>query len=127
MGDEDIAVEPLSGLSDADPENNERIVEELDRMYVDTLTGLKRRQYYEEIILKQQYGDSGKFEGTKSRFLFMCEIFGLKELNERFGHTAGDEIVLAAVSRIDEHVRFPQPQEQFGHPLFRRRLSGVSS
>jgi diguanylate cyclase (GGDEF)-like protein len=107
MGEDEIVVEPLQDQGDSDPENNERIVQELDRMYVDTLTGLKRRQYYEEIILKQQHSDSGKYEGLKSRFLFMCEIFGLKELNERFGHTAGDEIVLAAVSRIDEHVRFP--------------------
>ena len=106
MSGDDIAIEPVPEGYLPDPEDNERVVEELNRVFVDTLTGLKRKEYYEEVILRQQYDEEGRYNEDISRFIFMCEIFGLKELNQLYGHTIGDEIVLAVVNRINEHVRF---------------------
>ena len=61
----------------------QRVLEEL--CYNDQLTGLKNRRAYEEQVERVAGGDSAG--------IVFCDVNGLKLINDRMGHKAGDELI----------------------------------
>ncbi|MHB8156358.1 MAG: PAS domain S-box protein [Desulfocucumaceae bacterium] len=65
----------------------------------DTLTGLKNRAYFEE---EMRIMDSGRFNPLG---LVICDVDGLKLVNDTMGHDAGDSLLIAAANVIKNSFR----------------------
>lgn len=65
--------------------------------YHDSLTGLYNRNYYTEYLLKN--------ECSEQTILYMCDIDGLKKVNDTFGHSYGDELIRMAGAVLSHSVR----------------------
>ena len=66
------------------------------KAYTDQLTGLYNRRHYEENLslldVKENYPLT----------IIMSDINGLKLINDAFGHTAGDELLIASASILED-------------------------
>ncbi len=62
--------------------------------YLDSLTGLKNRRAYEDIIQKFMAGDE---VGT-----IFCDINSLKYVNDNIGHEAGDQLIIRFANLLKE-------------------------
>ncbi|NPV92941.1 MAG: PAS domain S-box protein [Firmicutes bacterium] len=65
----------------------------------DPLTGLYNRAYFEEEMRRL---DSGRYTPVG---ILVCDLDGLKLVNDTLGHKAGDEMLLNAASIIKNHFR----------------------
>lgn len=65
----------------------------------DSLTGLYNRVYFEEEMRRLE---SGRFDPIG---LIMCDVDGLKLINDTLGHDKGDELLLATTRVIRESFR----------------------
>ncbi|MCR4960272.1 MAG: GGDEF domain-containing protein [Lachnospiraceae bacterium] len=63
--------------------------------YVDSLTGLKNRRAYDEIVDDERRGIRV--------FVLFCDLNGLKQINDEVGHTAGDELIINFSNILKEH------------------------
>ncbi len=77
--DQPLAVYPGSEIS-----------EEVDRIYVDSLTGLRRWEYFEDFIVPVYYDKKKCYNSDAPRHVFCCELSNLAEVNRREGNDAGD-------------------------------------
>jgi diguanylate cyclase (GGDEF)-like protein len=69
--------------------------EELEfRSFHDELTGLYNRAYFEDAMHRF---DSGRFNPVT---VVVCDVNGLKMINDTLGHKAGDDLIIAAASAI---------------------------
>lgn len=68
----------------------------------DKLTGLPNRRLFFERL--EQMVVEGERYGSKFALLFL-DLDGFKEINDRYGHDAGDEVLIAAGNRLQECVR----------------------
>lgn len=73
-------------------------IEEISR--IDVLTGLYNRRYFSEIF-SMQWKTAARNNG--SLFVFICDIDSFKEINDSYGHLAGDEYLKQA-ARIFLHI-----------------------
>ncbi len=68
----------------------------------DSLTGLpNRRRLLEELKLRCEQVDSG----TVSAHLIMIDLDQFKDVNDRYGHTTGDRVLVAAARALRRAVR----------------------
>lgn len=70
----------------------------MEKAKTDSLTGVKNKRTYDEFerVLNQQIAD-----GVHEEFsLVICDINGLKFVNDNYGHKAGDDLILAASQMI---------------------------
>lgn len=65
--------------------------------YHDSLTGLYNRNYYNKYIAEEKL-DSGTA-------IFMCDVDGLKRVNDTYGHISGDELICMAAEVLKESFR----------------------
>lgn len=68
----------------------------------DFLTGLFNRRYFDralehELDRSQRYGSGGT--------LLLADIDGFKDVNDRFGHAAGDDLLTSVAAVLKQHVR----------------------
>lgn len=63
----------------------------------DNLTGIANRLAFEEKVSEIQ----GRAETYRDVALIFMDVNGLKKVNDRFGHNAGDELIVAAARCID--------------------------
>jgi diguanylate cyclase (GGDEF)-like protein/PAS domain S-box-containing protein len=68
----------------------------------DPLTGLRNRRRFEE-DLRQQLGRSQRY--GEQAALLMIDLDGFKRLNDTRGHQAGDELLKAVASALNERLR----------------------
>ena len=68
----------------------------------DTLTGCYNRNYM-ETQLKREIRTAFRYRRNLS--ILMCDIDHFKSVNDRYGHTAGDEVLKAFTQRILEGIR----------------------
>ena len=74
----------------------QRIVEEQENALIDVLTGCPNRRAYENEIKKL---DAGALPGDLA--YIAIDLDGLKEVNDRHGHEAGDRIIIGAAQCIE--------------------------
>jgi diguanylate cyclase (GGDEF)-like protein len=99
-----------------------RLERALLNSHIDDLTGAFRRtmgwQTLELEIDRARRGD-GRF------VLAFVDVDGLKDVNDRCGHAAGDELLVALVATIRSHLRSFDPVVRFGGDEFVCGLGGV--
>lgn len=62
----------------------------------DSLTGLRNRTYFEQEMRRLEAGNCAPVG------IVLCDVDGLKLVNDTFGHDAGDELLLAAARVLKE-------------------------
>jgi len=65
----------------------------------DPLTGLYNRTYFEEEMRRLERSRSGRTG------IIVCDLDGLKQTNDTYGHTAGDQLLVAAAGVIRDSFR----------------------
>ncbi|MEW6706380.1 MAG: GGDEF domain-containing protein [Pseudomonadota bacterium] len=65
----------------------------------DALTGLANRRHFQDVM--RDHGAHLSFEGA----LLLVDIDHFKHVNDRYGHAAGDEVLIEAARRLSEAVR----------------------
>lgn len=69
----------------------------VDARYIDSLTKLKNRQYFEECI------DGFVENSTKTYGFIMIDMDNFKGINDNFGHREGDDVLIRAARLIDDN------------------------
>jgi len=87
----------LNGKSGEDKLNSD-----LDKLYIDTLTGFKKWEYFEDFILNELYDEEGNFTGENPRHVFCAELSNLVDVNSRCGNDAGDRVYKRLSEIINE-------------------------
>lgn len=77
-------------IKQARGEDQDDIALEMNRVYADSVTGLRKWEYFEDFILPVYYDEKKCYSGDAERFVFCCEISNLDEINRRSGNDAGD-------------------------------------
>ena len=100
----DLAARLKAALRVIDLERSLRLTnEEVRALSIrDSLTGIFNREYLTE-RLQQEMKRSQRYGHPLS--LIMCDIDHFKEVNDRYGHRAGDQILKDFVSRIAGSIR----------------------
>ena len=75
------------------------------RAYIDIDTGIKNKNCYNEDMkrLNEKYFVSEK--NNSSFICTVCDINGLKTVNDNFGHIAGDELIRAAADVLSKNLK----------------------
>jgi diguanylate cyclase (GGDEF)-like protein len=97
----------------ADLEATEAQAQELAR--VDSLTGLGNRRAFEEILVAE-ISRSGR-AGTPLS-LIVCDLDSFKEINDRYGHLAGDECLRAVAETLSAELRLVDHAFRWGGDEF---------
>ncbi|GAA0212666.1 hypothetical protein GCM10009123_19930 [Kangiella japonica] len=74
---------------------------------IDTLTGLKNRRFLEQNI-ERELGYIKRTQGTKDSNelgIFLIDIDHFKEVNDTYGHAAGDKVLIEFARRINSAIR----------------------
>ena len=74
---------------------------------VDTLTGLKNRRFLEQNI-KRELGYIKRTQGTKDSNelgIYLIDIDHFKQVNDTYGHAAGDKVLIEFARRINTAIR----------------------
>ena len=82
--------------------NGQRFQRTHELATIDGLTKLYNRQYF-EMIIKREINRSQRFRTNLS--MVMVDVNGLKEINDRLGHSVGDEILVQTASILQHAVR----------------------
>lgn len=73
-------------------------IEQLNRQAVqDALTGVKNKRAWKEATERQ---DAKIQDGTAEFAVAVCDVNGLKQLNDQYGHEAGDRLIVRASQYI---------------------------
>ena len=95
--DEDLAIgEVLVGLMSAGLSRLELLTDLSHLAYMDPLTGVGNRRASDE-WLERKLGTTSVFDPVS---VVLCDINGLKKINDSFGHTAGDDLLKLVASHI---------------------------
>lgn len=94
------AVEALANMSDRSRRESQQIEELRDRANTDGLTGLSTYTYFREVIADASIN---RRPGESIAVVFI-DLDGFKEINDRYGHVAGDNALQVIASRLAEHV-----------------------
>ncbi|HPT68935.1 MAG TPA: PAS domain S-box protein, partial [Syntrophomonas sp.] len=86
----------------------------------DAMTGLYNRAYFTEELKRLE---SGRFEPVS---IILCDIDCLKNVNDNYGHTAGDELIIAAAHLIKSCFRYNDVVARFGGDEFAIVVPGSS-
>lgn len=96
---------------------------ELDRQArVDTLTGLVTRR---EAMRRLEEVSGQQREPGGAIALLFCDIDYFKDINDRFGHAAGDTVLRTLATRISEAVRLDDVVARMGGDELLVLISGV--
>ncbi len=95
-----------------------------DLSYLDPLTSLANRRYFMERIaeeLEEHYAN-----GTSVHVL-LCDIDHFKQINDLYGHLAGDEILKGFATVVHQVLKFTHTIARFGGDEFIISLVGMNT
>ncbi len=81
------------------------ITQDLYETYTDSITGLKKSQYLEDIILPKYYDENNCLSTMNERCIFCMFLANLPVLNERYGSDAGDQIFRSTISMLNGELQ----------------------
>ena len=82
---------------------NKKLVDEtLNMSRYDSLTGIYNRNYFEKIFNAYR---TYALENMESYALVMCDLNDLKIINDRFGHSVGDLVLMEFTKIVKESIR----------------------
>jgi diguanylate cyclase (GGDEF)-like protein len=88
---------------EAEQERNRELVRQLERLSrEDALTGLANRRSWDE-TLTRDFERTGRSAGGLA--VLLCDLDHLKEINDRFGHAVGDQVLRLVADVLRERVR----------------------
>lgn len=93
----DLAILAMTAL-----ENRKRANLLADLAMTDYLTGLANRAQFDRALVSET--SHAKRTGEKFALLYM-DLDGFKEINDRFGHAAGDEVLCEVARRLKRELR----------------------
>jgi diguanylate cyclase (GGDEF)-like protein/PAS domain S-box-containing protein len=94
------------------------------RAATDPLTSLGNRSLLEQRAGVALAGLRRAAPGTRSVALLLLDLDGFKPVNDRFGHAAGDELLVEVAQRLRGEVREPDVVARLGGDEFVVLLSG---
>jgi diguanylate cyclase (GGDEF)-like protein len=103
-------------------EDRDATLTELRRAHLDGLTGAYQRAVGEE-MLRSEINRAQRGDGRM--VLAFVDVVGLKEVNDREGHAAGDALLREAVAAIRSNIRSYEPIVRFGGDEFVCALSKI--
>ncbi len=112
-------IEQMSALSEdlhRELDRSAALQEELERLAtIDYLTGTFNRRQFES-LLKEEWSRSFRYG---SRFaLFLIDIDHFKQVNDVYGHQAGDEVLRAVAEQLRESLREDDRVARYGGEEF---------
>jgi len=87
--DESLAETNISGDNKY---KEEELNSSADKIYIDTLTGFKKWEYFEDFILHEVYDKDGNYPEDKLRNVFCAELSNLVDVNRICGNDSGDRV-----------------------------------
>jgi diguanylate cyclase (GGDEF)-like protein len=81
----------------------------------DALTGLSNRREFERVLI-ETLGRAERFD--RHGALVFADLDGLKKVNDRLGHEAGDELIRCTAQRIARHTRVVDKAARLGGDEF---------
>ena len=103
----------------------DRLVHKLEGYsYEDPLTGLKNRRFFDELL--QHEASRADREG-KPLSLIMIDLDHFKRINDRYGHEAGDGVLMAVAQLLQEHFRDADVVCRMGGEEFVALLPGATT
>ncbi len=86
------------------------------RAYTDPLTGLPNRSLFSE-KLQEAFNEARGNKEDKFAVLFL-DLNGFKQINDTFGHLAGDEILIEVARRLEKATQQESTMTRFGGDEF---------
>jgi len=81
----------------------------------DTLTQVNNRMHFDEIS-RERLSDFNRYEIISS--LIVCDIDNFKEINDRYGHLKGDEVLKSVARLLQSHIRESDVLSRWGGEEF---------
>jgi diguanylate cyclase (GGDEF)-like protein len=95
---------------------NARLFEQTQQMALtDTLTGIYNRRYFYDLAQKE-FSRSKRYQNPMS--IILIDIDHFKNVNDHYGHLAGDQVLMQFVQRIQEELRTSDILARFGGEEF---------
>jgi diguanylate cyclase (GGDEF)-like protein/PAS domain S-box-containing protein len=104
-------------------ENEELRLELREQAIRDPLTTLFNRRYMEETLPRELYRAA---RASQPLSLMMMDIDHFKQINDTYGHQAGDQMLAALGSLLNEHIRREDIACRYGGEEFLLVLTGSS-
>lgn len=95
---------------------NAKLFEQTQKMALtDSLTGVFNRRYFYELS-QREFTRSKRYQSPMS--IILIDIDHFKNVNDRFGHLAGDQVLVQFVQRIQDELRTNDILARFGGEEF---------
>lgn len=88
--------------------------------YHDALTGLYNRNFFERLLQRLHQ------QGTEKIGLLVCDIDGLKLVNDALGHVAGDRRLKRAAALLNKAIGYPKFLARIGGDEFAAIIPGAT-
>ncbi|MDY7117546.1 diguanylate cyclase [Halomonas sp. SSL-5] len=92
--------------------------------YEDPLTGLKNRRYFDELM---QHEASRADRDGAPLSLIMIDLDHFKQINDQYGHEAGDSVLMAVAELLHDHFRNADVVCRLGGEEFVALLPGATT
>lgn len=94
--------EDADGTDDTDL--HEEFRDDLSKVYIDTLTGFRRPEYFDDFIVPEHYDTNLCYRHDKPRSVFCAEPLNLVHINRKYGRDEGDRVYREFTAIVSRHL-----------------------